>query len=227
MIRVVLADEPEPFDAHVRKRGALAIKRLLGEPVKGRGRRPKVTYTRHEDIPVDRFPTYWTEVRESDARSTLDDMMDAYGQRCAYLAMHLERATGSPTVDHYVPKEHDWRLVYEWSNYRLAAGCVNGAKGTREVVDPFKVQPGWFELDLDTGCVQRGDAAPPEEHGRIDETLRILNLRPCIAQRSEYVTSYRAGELELRIGALWAELKLLGSSGHGRGRCSSPACPRP
>lgn len=197
MIPVVLADEPESFDDHVRKRGAVAIQRLMGKNVKAAGRKPSVTYARPEDIPAAKFPAYWTEVRQSDGKSTLDDMMDAYGQFCAYLAMRIERATGSPTVDHFVAKERDWRLVYEWSNYRLSAGCVNGAKGTKDVVDPFKVRPGWFELDLDTFLVRRGSAAPSTEHARIDETLTILNLRQCIAQRGDFIKLYRAQKIEL------------------------------
>lgn len=204
MIPVALADEPKSFDAHVRKRGAVAIRRLLGKPVKAAGRKPAVTYARPEDIPADKFPACWTEVRKSDGKSALDDMMDAYGQFCAYLAMRIERATGSPTVDHYVPKERDWRLVYEWSNYRLSASCVNGAKGTKEVVDPFKVKPGWFELDLDTFLVRRGNSAPAAEHARIDATLTILNLRQCVAQRGDFITRYRAGQIDLRNVELYA-----------------------
>lgn len=197
MIPVVLADEPKSFDAHVRQRGDVAIQRLLGKNVKTAGRKPAVTYARPQDIPADKFPAYWTEVRKSDGKSALDDMMDAYGQFCAYLAMRIERATGSPTVDHYVPREHDWKLVYEWSNYRLSAGCVNGAKGTKDVVDPFNVKPGWFELDLDTFLVRRGDSAPSAEHARIDETLSILNLRQCVRQRGDFITRYRAGQIDL------------------------------
>jgi len=197
VIPVARAVEPPSFDAHVRKRGAVAIQRLLGKKVKGRGPTPKVTYAQPEDIPANKFPTYWTEARKSDGNSTIDDMMEAYGQVCAYLAMRIERATGSPTIDHYVPKERDWRLVYEWSNYRLSAGCVNGAKGTRDVVDPFKVRCGWFELDLDTFLVRRGPSAPGREHARIDATLRILNLRQCKAQRGDFITRYRAKKIDL------------------------------
>jgi hypothetical protein len=204
VIPVTPATEPTSFDALVRKRGETAIQRLLGQPVKARGRKPKRTYARPEDIPASQFPTYWTEVREIDGNSTLDDMMDAYGQFCAYLAMRIERATGSPTVDHYVPKELDWTLVYEWSNYRLSAGCVNGAKGTREVIDPFRVQPGWFALDLDTFLVRRGPTAPASEQARIAETLRILNLRQCIAQRGDYITRYRKGQIDLAHIAIYA-----------------------
>lgn len=197
MIRVQPADEPASFDAHVRQRGATAIQRLLGQPVRARGRKPKVTYARPSDIPSDAFPAYWTEARKHDAKSALDDMMDAYGQFCAYLAMRIERATGSPTIDHFVPKARDWRRVYEWSNYRLSAGCVNGAKGTEEVVDPFKVRPGWFELDLDTFYVRRGSAAPATQRARIDETLKLLNLRQCLAQRGDFITRYRSGQIDL------------------------------
>lgn len=198
MIPVSLAQEPASFNEHVRKRGAVAIQRLLGQNVRSRGRKPATTYARPEEIPADRFPTYWTEVRNGDGKSALDDMMDVYGQTCAYLAMRIERATGSPTVDHYVAKERDWKLVYEWSNFRLSAGCVNGAKGTKDVSDPFLVQPGWFVLDLATFLVRRGEPAPPEERARIDDTLDILNLRQCIAQRRDFITDYRAGHIDLR-----------------------------
>lgn len=63
MIPMTLADEPHSFDAHVRKRGTTAIQKLLGKSVPARGRRPKVTYARPEDIPADKFPPYWTDVR--------------------------------------------------------------------------------------------------------------------------------------------------------------------
>jgi hypothetical protein len=204
VIPVAPASEPRTFDAHVRKRGDVAIQRLLGKPVKAAGRKPLVTYAQPEDIPAYKFPAYWTGVRTSDGRSALDDMMDAYGQFCSYLAMRIERATGSPTVDHYVSKERDWKLVYEWSNYRLSASCVNGAKGTKEVVDPFKVGPGWFELDLATFMMRRGNAIPATEFLRIDETLNILNLRQCIAQRGEFITRYRAKQIDLAHVEIYA-----------------------
>jgi hypothetical protein len=101
LIPVSLADEKKwspLFDATVRRRGAVAIDRLLGKAVTAPGRKPKETFQSPEEIPPDRFPAYWTEVRPADGGSTLDDMMDAYGQYCAYLAMRIERATGSPTV---------------------------------------------------------------------------------------------------------------------------------
>lgn len=197
MIPVRPAPEPPSFDAQVRRRGERAIQRLLGVNLKGPGRKPKVTYANLEEIPTAKFPAYWTEARETDGGSTLDDMMALYSQQCAYLAMRIEYATGSPTVDHYLPKVTHRDQIYEWSNYRLSAACVNSAKGAREVIDPFKVQPGWFQLNLDTFFVQRGPTAPESEVARMDETLKILNLRPCVKQRREFVMLYREHEIDL------------------------------
>jgi len=196
VIPVTQATEPDSFHEHVRRRGGDAIARLLGKPVTGRGsRKPTVTYARAEEIPSHRFPPYWIEPRCTDGKSALDDMMDLDGQQCAYLAMRIERATGTPTVDHFVPKSKDWRLVYEWSNYRLSAVCVNTAKGVMDIVDPFQVGVGWFELDLDTFLVVRGASAPPEEHDRMERTLEILNQRECVMQRGQHIQLYREGKI--------------------------------
>lgn len=204
MIPVTLAEEPPSFDAHVRQRGKNAIDRLVGRSVqdedgkKGKGRKPKETFAREEDIPAAAFPSLWTEKRKSDNQSTLDDMMVLYDQRCAYLAMRLDRAVGCPTVDHFVAKTKNWRLVYEWKNYRLAAHLVNTQKGELEVVDPFEVQSGWFVLNLDTNEVAVGEAAPPALATRIENTLKILNLRDCVQLRGEYINDYRRREIDLR-----------------------------
>lgn len=219
MIPVALADEPTTFDRHVRKRGEVAIKRLLGQSVKAQGRKPKITVAREEAIPGDKFPAYWIEARKTDRKSVLDDLMAAYQQRCSYLAMHIPGATGNPTVDHFVPKSKDWRLVYEWSNYRLSAGCVNAKKGVLDVVDPFNVKPGWFELDLATFEVIRGASAPSVQHALIDTTLPLLNLPECRDQRQEYVEDYVKGPgaggidlryLEIRAPFIASELRRQG-----------------
>lgn len=195
MIPVKPAREPASFDACVRQRGATAIARLLGQPVKGSCRKPTKIYAKPEDVPADRFPVCWTDVRQTDGKSALDDMMQVYGQICAYLGLYIENATGSPTVDHFVPKQRDWRWVYEWSNYRLSASCVNGAKGVLEMVDPFVVQSGWFELDLDTFVARIGKQAPPAEKARIERTLPMLSFRQCVRQRGQYISLYRQGVL--------------------------------
>ncbi len=219
MIPVSPAPEPSAFDQTVRKRGEVAIKKLVGQPVKAGGRKPGTTYAREADIPADKFPTCWTDARKADGKSALDDLMGLYAERCAYLAMHLERATGSPTVDHFVPKSKNWRLVYEWSNYRLSAGCVNAKKGVLDVVDPFTAGPGWFALNLETFEVTAGAAAPMAGLTTIAATLPLLNLRDCCLQRQAYVEDYRLGPgkggidlpyLESRAPFVAAELRRQG-----------------
>lgn len=187
MIPVVLAEEPPTFDKKVRQPGLAAIDELVGRPprIKRAGPCRKKIADKESQIPADKFPPIW--------RKALDDMMNAYEQRCAYLAMAIER-TGSPTVDHVIPKSQTWDRVYEWSNYRLCAGVVNSKKGElRGLVDPVDVKVGWFELDLASFRVIRGTSAPGGQHKKIDETLPLLNLRDCCLQREAYIDYYRLG----------------------------------
>jgi hypothetical protein len=213
VIPVALAPEPADFDAKVRQPGLSAIDELVGR----RPRRPRPGPRRSQvassesKIPADAFPPYW--------REALDDMMLAYEQRCAYLAMFIEH-TGHPTVDHVVPKSYAWDKVYEWSNYRLCTGIVNSKKlELRGLVDPVHAKVGWFALDLTSYHVVRGAAAPRAAHAKIDKTLPLLNLRDCLAQRRRYVEDYRLGPgnkgidlsyLERRAPFIAAELRRQG-----------------
>ena len=187
MIPVVLAPEPTSFDQNIRQPGLSAIDELVGRvPRVNRPgpRRRKIADTETE-IPAEKFPPFW--------RDALDDMMRAYEQRCAYLAMFIEEI-GNPTVDHVLPKSRAWDRVYEWSNYRLCAGVVNSKKGELlGLVDPVDAKTGWFELDLASCRVVRGASAPKAQHVKIDATLPLLNIRDCCVQRRRYVDEYRRG----------------------------------
>jgi hypothetical protein len=187
VIPVGLAPEPKSFDKTVRQPGLSAIDELVGRTPRlsrpGR-RRNKVAGTESQ-IPGEKFPTLW--------RKAIDDMMAAYEQRCAYLAMFIEE-TGNPTVDHVIPKSLAWDQVYEWSNYRLCASVVNSKKGALDgFVDPVGAKLGWFELDLASYRVVRGAGAPARQHAKIDATLPLLNIRDCCAQRRRYVEEYHRG----------------------------------
>jgi hypothetical protein len=187
VIAVVLTPEPKGFNKKVRQRGLSAIDELVGRSPRithPGPRRAKVADTASK-IPTDKFPPFWREV--------LDDMMEAYEQRCAYLAMFIEE-TGNPTVDHVIPKSLAWNKVYEWSNYRLCTGVVNSKKGELlELVDPVDAKTGWFELDLASYRVVRGASAPKVQHQKIDATLPLLNMRDCCMQRRRYVDEYQRG----------------------------------
>lgn len=210
MIGLTPAKEPTDFDKNIRQRGLSAIDEMVGrEPrVKHRGKKRKKIASAETDIPSDKFPAFW--------RDAIDDMMSLYEHRCAYLAMFIEE-TGTPTVDHVIPKSVRWDLVYEWNNYRLCAGVVNSKKGELlGLVDPFVAKAGWFELDLVTFKVIRGGGAPAAHHTEIDKTLPLLNLRDCYTQRRRYVEEYRRGPgakgidlsyLEYRAPFIAAELR--------------------
>lgn len=190
MIPIQIATEPVWFEQKVRKPGLDAINELVGLPpiTPRRGPRRRQVATDKSQIPSDKFPPFW--------RHCIDDMMVAYEQRCAYLAMHIE-FTGHPTVDHVIPKSFDWQQVYEWPNYRLCAGIVNAKKrDLMLVVDPVDAVAGWFELNLSSFSVVRGAKAPVKHHVLIDATLPMLNLRDCVKQRQQYFDDYMRGPVE-------------------------------
>jgi hypothetical protein len=188
MIPVVQAQEPPGFDAKVRQPGLSAIDEMVGRAprVKRPGPKRKQLVNQEQDIPAEAFPPYW--------RDALPDMLQAYERRCAYLAMYIHHATGTPTVDHVLPKSYAWNQVYEWANYRLCAAIINSKKGALlTLVDPFAIGPCWFALNLNTFHVERGNAAPEAERPRVEATLPVLNHRLCVQEREEYVRCYRLG----------------------------------
>lgn len=194
MIPLALAPEPASFDAKVRRKGQDAILELIGKsPSKRRrGKSRGVVAKRRDQIPSKKFPPYWRDV--------LPEMRKAYRGICAYLAMYLEPATGNASVDHVVPRSQDWKLVYEWSNFRLAASLINGKKSDLELVlDPVAIRPGWFALDFVGMEVIPGPAATGRTLPQVEDTITTLglNLQDCVDQRSEYYVDYRSEDISL------------------------------
>ena len=194
MIPVKPAPEPAVFDARVRQPGLDAIAELTGGTPSRRRRGPKrkKVAERPEDIPGRVFPPLWREV--------LPEMLEAYERRCAYLALHIEPATGNPTVDHIIPKSKAWNLVYEWSNYRLAAGLINSKKNEIEgILDPFEIDIDWFALELIGFQVKPGPGAVEEITSRVHDTIEILGLNrdECCKAREAYYQNYLDGHLSI------------------------------
>lgn len=190
MIPIAPAPAPVDFDARVRERGLDAIAELVGEaPSRARNgpKRKKVAATR-ATIPASCFPPLWREV--------LPDMLRSYQRTCAYLALYIEHATGSPSVDHVTPKSRAWDRVYEWSNYRLAAALINSKKNDLDLVlDPFAIDDGLFALELVEFQITAGASAVADLRGKVDDTIRVLGLNhvECCAARREYVEGYDDG----------------------------------
>lgn len=194
MIRVEPANEPESFDAKVRKPGHRALAELIGEedlPAR-KGRRRKVVAQTREEIPADKFPPVWT--------AALPDLMEAYNRLCAYICIYIERVTGGGSVDHMLPKSNAWRDVYEWRNYRLACTLMNARKNKYlDVLDPFEVQDGWFRLELVSYQIIPGEGLDPATEARVLATIDRLKLNDhdCLKVREEYATAFFDGDIKL------------------------------
>jgi hypothetical protein len=217
MIRVTPAPAPADFDKRVKKPGLDAIAELVGEQPKVRRlgpKRKKVAKTRNEIDPK-YFPPLWRDV--------LPDMLQAYNRLCAYLALYMEHATGSPSVDHVIPKSKAWDKVYEWSNYRLACALVNSKKNDVDLVlDPFQIQDGFFALEFFGFQVTVGPRAVGAIETKVVDTIEQLglNMPDCCKARREYFDSYTGKHIDLdylerRAPFIARELRRQGRLNHG------------
>src|SRR4051812_40118001 len=69
-------------------------------------------------------------------RRVLEDLHTAYNGICAYSCHWIPYDTGSDTVEHFTPKGLFSEGAYEWNNFRLVCGTLNGRKGTStEIMD--------------------------------------------------------------------------------------------
>lgn len=128
----------------------------------------KIPNPRKKDI--DNRP-YW--------RYALDDLISEYRNVCAYTGLYI--LGGEQTVDHYVPRVRTWKtdpmMAYKWSNFRLASWGMNREKGeSLEVVDPFKIDYGWFVIDFDNMFIKSGPRLKPADKVDVDATILRLKL---------------------------------------------------
>lgn len=103
-------------------------------------------------------------------------MMDLYSGICAYSCFDIDPVTGAASVDHFVPKSLDWRLVYEWSNYRLASARMNSRKRDfTDVVDPFGPIADWFHIEPVGYQLFPNPALQPEQVHQVLATIKRLD----------------------------------------------------
>jgi hypothetical protein len=135
-------------------------------------------------------------------RKAIPDLRKAYGHVCAYMALWISSGTGSPTVDHYIPRSADSSLAYEWSNFRLCSMLMNSRKKNyRDVLDPFIIGRDWFILDFDSMMIHPNPSLPAPTKQQILDTLKRLGLNKdeaCIAARREWVDCFNAGEIDIK-----------------------------
>lgn len=195
MLPVKKAPKPRTFDERVRRPGLIAIAELAGKPPPYRrpaGRAFKPVASRERDIPASALPTYWTRA--------LDDLMSAYDSICAYSCFRIHPVTGARSADHFAPKSRHWRKVYIWSNYRLCCSRMNARKQDfTHILDPFTLQPGWFQLELLGFQIIPNPALQPAIRDAIQDTIDTLDLNSFRGAREQDAERYWAGDVSLKV----------------------------
>lgn len=129
----------------------------------------------------------------------LEDLSKGFRNLCGYAAM-LDPTGG--TVDHYLSCKNRRDLAYDWGNYRFASGPLNSSKKTADsdVLDPFEVGDGWFEILLPSLQMQLTGAVPAAYRAKAEHTLKRLRLRDgerVIRWRRSWYKMYQEGKLSL------------------------------
>ena len=123
----------------------------------------------------------------------LPELLEAYGRICAYVCVYIEEVTGSATVEHFAPKSRRLDLAYEWSNYRLVCGAMNGSKSNFEdVLDPFTLNKATFRLNLVNGAILVNTKLQASSKTKALETISRLKLDSpkCRRLRLRYFNKY-------------------------------------
>ncbi len=123
-------------------------------------------------------------------------LAEGFKNRCGYTAMWDLNGT----VDHFRSFKRDRTLAYEWWNYRYASQWLNSSKRAGEVLDPYDVGEGWFEVKLPSLQLVLTDKVPPEFRSLAEATLRTLPIvhdERVLRQRRAWYAEYQAGRLSL------------------------------
>lgn len=155
--------EPPEFDRQCRIKGGAWLNRhrASGRPL---SKRP---------------PDYWSPFRPA--------LAEGFSDRCGYNDYDIPDGT----VDHHVSWHENPALAYDWANYRFIQGAVNSSKGSHpaaDLLDPFDVQPGWFEILLPSCQMVATAQIPAQYRQQAQTTLTRLGLR----DRENYVRCRRA-----------------------------------
>lgn len=173
LIRVQKRPEYPGFDAEVRQPGAVFLHQCP-----------------HPTSKDFKKKNFWSRAAK--------ELHAVYGGICAYTAMYLAE---QGSVDHFLPKNSHPLLAYEWSNYRLASGRVNNAKGNQEnILDPFLLQDDWFFLDLPSCMLKANPVLTKRLRSQIDGTIRGLKLNSddyYAQERCNILMEYARGNIAL------------------------------
>jgi hypothetical protein len=141
-----------------------------------------------ENPGADRPRNYWSPFFRA--------LREGFKNLCGYSAM----LDFSGTVDHFHSFQSRPDLAYEWSNYRYATSRINSSKRAREMIDPYEVQEGWFEVRLPSMQIVLTDKAPAHVRARAERhggMLEWLNSEIFKDIRIEWYTQYKVHNLPL------------------------------
>jgi len=128
---------------------------------------------------------YWKDIQK--------ELRDAHSGICAYSCHWIGPCTGSNTVEHFKPKSVYPYFAYNWENYRLVCGKLNGRKGDYEdVLDPFTLQDGWLVIDFPSLIISPGLHLLPIEAKLVHKTIKRLRLNgeDLLEERLEYLRDH-------------------------------------
>lgn len=132
---------------------------------------------------------YWSQFRAN--------LATGFENRCGYSAM----LTPDGTVDHYESFKSAPHLAYEWSNYRYAAQWLNSSKKNhQDVLDPYQVGPGWFEIQLPSLQLLTTNHIPVAFQGIVARMMKhfpIVHDERIIRQRRIWYKLYEQEKLTL------------------------------
>ena len=174
LIRIERAPEPVNFDTLVRQPG---LRYLVKKP--------------HPSVKEWNTHAYW--------RRILPDLHDSYHGICAYSCHWIPYDTGADTVEHFHSKSATPREAYEWRNYRLVCGTLNGRKGDYDdVLDPFDIEPFTFILDFPSLLIKPNPTLDLDLSVRVEETVKRLGLNDegtCLKSRVDWLKNYCQGAI--------------------------------
>ena len=168
MIRIIYVKEPEEFDAKVRARGSAFL---------SQNSNPKGADWDNKE--------YW--------RDAIGWLREAYDEVCAYFCHWIPLDVGASSVDHFVCRDSEPALAYEWINFRLASSRANSRKGTASVLDPFTIQDGWFVLEFPSLLVAANKTLPLSTQNAVKDTIKVLKLNDehtCVRARLRWIEQY-------------------------------------
>jgi uncharacterized protein (TIGR02646 family) len=178
VIPIILQPEPQDFDVKVRQKGLdwFTSKGIDTDKPLPKGVKPSA---------------FWT--------ACIPELRVSYNHICAYVCIRIEEVTGFATVEHFKPKSKYPKLVYEWSNYLLVCGVMNGHKSDyEEVLDPFRLAPNTFWLNLMDGKIRPNPSLSDTDSKLALSTIKRLKLdKPeCDKLRLHYWDKYVRGQID-------------------------------